>query len=225
MPSCPVDYDENSRSGIDVGHQEVQRIIEELEAIYVMSHSEWLAAIPISSFICAQLGYEDIDELEDAIHGTFEEFLRILPQVQIKQSDDGEQERLLFRIIDQTGNPHKMVLKISERQQLWNVLLKSPTGVVQIPELEFEISADGRRRIDTIWGYLASSALDLEVRLQQRENDQHDDPDTVQELALLRQVVDGLSDLRDLKYEWTLVVSDESGATRFTDMSLVDIPN
>jgi C4-type Zn-finger protein len=35
------------------------------------------------------------------------------------------------------------VLQITDRKQLWNVCFKSPYARVEIPELEFEISAGG----------------------------------------------------------------------------------
>ena len=59
---------------------------------------------------------------------------------------------------------------------------------------------EGKRRIDTIWGYLAGAALDLEVRLQQKENETEMSGASVDdnmEIAELRRVIDGLRAIRD----------------------------
>lgn len=43
--------------------------------------------------------------------------------------------------------PVKMVLRITDRKQLWNVCYKSQHARVEIPELEFEVRGGrGRRR-------------------------------------------------------------------------------
>ena len=229
---CPVDVDTSSigRCHIDLGHQEVQRIVEELDNIYEMSQSEWLCAEPISGFICTQLGYGDVDELEDALNGTFEEFLDVLPHIETKRvegaDDDDDHMSLFFRVQRPGLYPVKISLKIDERQQLWNILLKSPTGSLGISELEFEILPEGKRRIDTIWGDLAGAALDLEVRLQQKENETEMSGASVDdnmEIAELRRVIDGLRAIRDADGSWTLIVNDPNGASHFTDSSLVEI--
>ncbi|KAJ1498115.1 hypothetical protein HMI56_005185 [Coelomomyces lativittatus] len=67
------------------GHQEIQRILEELENIYLTSKTEWLNVDSIQGFLCTQLGYEDQEELEDALHMSFTEFLRCVPTVTLKE--------------------------------------------------------------------------------------------------------------------------------------------
>jgi hypothetical protein len=48
------------------------------------------------------------------------------------------------------------------------VLLKSPMARLEIPELEFEISADGKKKVDSLYNHLASAIFNLgnHVRLE-----------------------------------------------------------
>ncbi|KAI9218480.1 hypothetical protein BC828DRAFT_388480 [Blastocladiella britannica] len=221
---------------IDLSHQEVQRMVEEVDNIYEMSQQEWLAAEPVSMFLCTQLGYEDVDELEDALHGTFAEFLAILPDVETKMdvapsaaaaatpSDEATtpsapEPQLYFKVLGAPGPEHwvptKLTYRVTQRAQLWNVLLKSPHARIEIPALGFEVSADGRKKIDTVWNYLSQAALDLGMHVQNNKGFSDSDTDKTVD------VIEGLAALRDVDYEWDMVVIDPTGISRFTDESLV----
>ena len=56
---------------INLGHQEVDRLIDELIAVYQSTPVEWLTVKPIAQYLCIDLGYEDEGEFEDALNGTF----------------------------------------------------------------------------------------------------------------------------------------------------------
>ena len=45
--------------------------------------------------------------------------------------------------------------------QLWNVCYKSQWARVEIPELEFELSQDGKKHIDSIYNHLAGAVYNL----------------------------------------------------------------
>ena len=81
-----------------VGHQEIDRIVDEVEQIYASQPMPWLVVEPIGMMllnICDW--YEDYDEFEDAVGGSFEGFLRALPQFELRQSpESGKTE---FRVI------------------------------------------------------------------------------------------------------------------------------
>lgn len=80
----------NEQKRINLGHQEVERLIEELEAVYAQLPKEetsgWLQVNPTARFLCMSLGYEDRAEFEDALNGTFLEFLQALPSVQTRKT-------------------------------------------------------------------------------------------------------------------------------------------
>lgn len=57
--------------------------------------------------------------------------------------------------------PVKMTVKINSTTDLWRVCLKSKWATIEIPELEFEISADGKRRTDSIYNHIASAVYNL----------------------------------------------------------------
>ncbi len=44
--------------------------------------------------------------------------------------------------------------------------LKSPHATVEIPELEFEISADGKKRIDSLYNHIAQAVFNLGNHVQ-----------------------------------------------------------
>lgn len=55
----------------------------------------------------------------------------------------------------------KMTVRIESTKDLWRVCLKSPNARIEIPELEFEISADGKRHIDSIYNHIAAAIFNL----------------------------------------------------------------
>lgn len=48
-----------------------------------------------------------------------------------------------------------MTLTVQSRADLWRVCLKSPHARIEIPELEFEVSVDGKKQIDSIYNHIA----------------------------------------------------------------------
>ncbi|KAG1661100.1 hypothetical protein FOA52_012089 [Chlamydomonas sp. UWO 241] len=64
---------------VDMSHQEMERMLSELEQWYEMAAgagAEWIAAQAAASWLRNDLGYEDDAEFEDALNGTFEDFLK-----------------------------------------------------------------------------------------------------------------------------------------------------
>jgi C4-type Zn-finger protein len=54
-----------------------------------------------------------------------------------------------------------MTVTVSSTSDLWRVCLKSKWARIEIPELEFEISADGKRHTDSIYNHIASAVYNL----------------------------------------------------------------
>lgn len=107
------------------------------------------------------LGYEDDDEFEEALKGTFANFLRLLPNFQVRVKpgaapEDGKNEFKILPPPPPGSRPStKMVLQVNSTQDLWRVCMKSADATVEIPELEFQIGADQRRKIDSIYNHSA----------------------------------------------------------------------
>jgi len=45
---------------------------------------------------------------------------------------------------------------MAQGSDLWNTLFKSQYATVELPDLEFEVSADGKRKIDSLYNHIAS---------------------------------------------------------------------
>ena len=82
--SLPTDRGDADRSTfaskLAVGHQEIGRIVDELDQIYSSQPTEWLPMEHIGHMI-ANMWYEDMDEFEDAVGGSFSEFMHAMPHV------------------------------------------------------------------------------------------------------------------------------------------------
>lgn len=78
--------------------------------------------------------------------------------------------RDVFRVIPdpppEECTPQRLVLKIESRADLWRVLMLHPGAFVEIPELEFEIGADHRRRVDSVYNHIAASVFNLERHVE-----------------------------------------------------------
>ena len=121
--------------------------------------------------------------------------------------------RDVFRIIPdpppEECTPQTLVLKIENRADLWRVLMLHPGAFVEIPELEFEIGADHKRRVDSVYNHIAASIFNLERHVellgQQSEAERQGIKDACDQL---RQVL-------DLDIPVTFVVTDPGGLSAF----------
>lgn len=73
---------------VDLGHQEMAQIMMELEDIFLAVHAcagpdRPVALNGLAYNLCVSLGYEDEDELEEAIGGTLADFLAALPHFDV----------------------------------------------------------------------------------------------------------------------------------------------
>jgi len=135
----------NKILGVHLGHQETERVVQGIDILFeFLPPEQWMAENVIAELLCKDLGYEDIDEFEDAIQGEFKAFLACMPHIETREPTEDEKEGgLRFRIkalppIEERVHT-KLVYKITSSEDLWRVCLKSPTARAFIPELEFEI--------------------------------------------------------------------------------------
>lgn len=190
---------------IDISHQEMTRIMGELEAVYESTPAEWLAVEGVALMIQRDLGYEDMEEFEDALKGSFAEFLGCLPHINVRTNAMGKPE---FRVVPPPPiterKPIRLTYRVSNSKQLFRVCVKSPDAKVSIPELEFEMSADGTRVVDTLYNHIAAAVWNLSSHVRMGGA-------TADQSGAFEEVVDSLNEALDAETPWTWVVEDPSG--------------
>jgi len=82
---------------VDLGHQEMSQIMTELEDIFIAVHAcagpdHPIALNGLAYNLCVSLGYEDEDELEEAIGGSLADFLGALPHFKVHWPVPAEDE-------------------------------------------------------------------------------------------------------------------------------------
>ncbi|KAJ3160627.1 hypothetical protein HDU86_000386 [Geranomyces michiganensis] len=200
-----------------LSHQETSRIIDEIEKAYALMGVEWLPVDNICNLLCNELGYEDIPEFEEAMGGPFVDLLETLPDVSTQTDEQGI---LRFRVEPEPDQkdwvPRTLVINVTDRTQLWNVLLKSPYASVEIPEMEFAIQRNGAKRVDSLYNHIGNAIFELgaHVRTVPLTRDHNDK---------IVDCIGSLNELLDVPLPWTCCVLDPSGISRFSDMSNVEI--
>jgi C4-type Zn-finger protein len=190
---------------VDVSHQEIDQILTELEEIYKNQPTDWLGVRDIGIML-AHMWYEDMDEFEDAIKGSFEEFVSALPHCETKTVEG----RLVFRIKPDppvsTRKQLKLTFTVKTNADLRRVLLKAPDARIEVPSIEFQIGADTKRSINSLYNHIAVAKQNLgfhaETNAACMPAEEH--------LAIL-ETIEQLSKLLDVDEPFTIVVHDPSG--------------
>jgi hypothetical protein len=201
---------------LSIGHQEIDRIVDEVESIYsslLLTGTEWIGVEQIGNML-VQLNdwYEDYDEFEDACGGSFEEFLGTLPQFEIRRNEQDKPE-LKVLLPDPDAPPTLMTLRVEQSTDLWRVLFKSGAAAVRIPHLEFEIGADSKRRIDTVYNHINNAIWNLSSHMRGAQAEAGAEF-TAEHIAIL-DTVEKLEALLDVNEPFIIVVDDPTGASRF----------
>jgi len=184
-----------------LGHQETAWILAEVEGICISAPEEWLKCEHVQKMLFDLLGYEDKDEFEDAIKGTFDNFLSYMPHFETKIEDDAT----WFRMVDiPKGTPQKITIEIKSIPDLYRVVLKSPDATIIIPELEFEIGRTNEKTINTIWNHIGQAVFNL--GLQAKEGTWSEDV-----LNKVSDTLAALNNLLDVNQPWTFVIDDPEG--------------
>ena len=98
----------------------------------------------------------------------------------------------------------RMVCRVESRSDLYRVCFKAPDARVEIPELEFEIGADQKNRIDTIYNHIGAAILNLGRYVAQASPAELNDDNR-------NKIVDTitlLNILLDVERPWTFIVHD-----------------
>ena len=161
--------------------------------------------------LAEELGYEDQEEFEDALKSSFAEFIGALPHIETRNMESELQPGLfrdVFRVIPdpppEQCTPQRLVLKIESRADLWRILMLHPGAYVEIPELEFEIGQDHKRRVDSVYNHISASIFNLERHVEMVGD--------AAERKGIQDACDALRSVLDLETQATFVVTDPGGA-------------
>ena len=179
---------------------------------------EWLPLEPIRAMVTRDM-YEDDDEFEDAIGGSFEVFMAAMPHVELRTSEQGAAE---FRVIqpDPLAGAVTMRMRVSEREDLWRVLFKSPGAVLRIPHMEFEIGASAKRQIDSVYNHIAAAAFELASHVRSLGGQlDAGDAEKIGETAA------DLYELLDVAKTFEVVVDDPMGTSLFKPSDGIIVEN
>jgi C4-type Zn-finger protein len=183
---------------------------------------EWLPAKGVAMLLQEELGYSDEAELEDALRGTFVDFLRAMPHINTRV--DPNTRAVYFQVIPEPPRdrwvPRRHVVPVRSRQDLVRrVCLKSRHARIVVPSLEFEISPDGtRRHIDSLYNHITTAITNLGAHVRTAGaslSEEHKER--------IMETVVALNALLDVDEPWEFVVSDPSGASEVTPMEGVTL--
>ncbi|CAE8603987.1 unnamed protein product, partial [Polarella glacialis] len=213
---------------IDLGHQEMSRILTELEDIFEVIHEVAGPLRPMSisglaSNLCTSLGYEDEDELEEAIGGSLVDFLGALPHFEViwPSPDDASSgtttlpgwPKALMKPAELEVESERLAavatktsFTVSEREDLWRIVLQGPEASIEIPELEFAIRPQERRRIDTIYNIIAAAIFHLGDHIQ--KNSREGGVISSDHIDGICSTIDSLNVLLDVDRPFTVVIVD-----------------
>lgn len=203
---------------VDLGHQEMSQIMQELEDIFNAIHScvgpeRPIAISGLAYNLCVSIGYEDEDELEEAIGGSLVQFLSALPHFEVVWPESDCEPRATMRpepTDDLDGPGTRLMFTINDREDLWRVVLQGPKANVEIPEIEFAIRPTSKRRVDTIYNLIASAVFHLGDHVQQCARLGALDPD---EASKIVDTINNLNILLDVESPFTVILSDPQGVS------------
>ena len=200
----------------NLSHQEMSRIIEELEQLCLTIKNtngpeQFVTATSAVTFLSQDLGYEDTDGFEAALGASFEDFVKCMPFLEHKNDDGPDDEKqLVFRLKPRPLTPRhtKKSFKITKSEDLWRVCMKTVTGWIEIPEIEFEIGLDDKRNIDAIYNHLAQAKFNLQQHARSSGTGMADD-----HKAAILETCAQLHGLLDIDEPWTFVLHDSEGTS------------
>jgi hypothetical protein len=211
----PKMIDELAGYKVDVSHQELSRIIKELEDFYETCPADvWIPIEAAANWLCLHLGYDDYNELEDALHCTLEEFLTQLPHFDVKRPPADKPDdfvRFKSNLRDSApGRPCKVSYRIENRGDLWAVMLKPKECWVEIPEMEFEIGRGDSRQVDTIYNLIGEAIYNLGAYLKTNHG-------VISEERFdgIYATIHQLNRLLDVEEPFTWIAHDPSGTVAF----------
>lgn len=143
------------------------------------------------------------------------------PPAQVLERQESELQpglfRDVFRVIPdpppEECKPQRLECVLSSRPDLWRVLMLHPGAMAEIPELEFEIGADHKRRVDSIYNHIGGAIFNLERHVEMLGEDGEQ---ASRERQGIMDVCDELRKVLDMEGgPYTLVVTDPGGLSAF----------
>ena len=90
--------------------------------------------------LAQDLGYEDVDELEDALKGELGEFISLMPHFESKRIESNSEDKsaeIQFRMGElPTGEPQCIEIKVESVRDLYRVVLKPAGARIIIPQVK-----------------------------------------------------------------------------------------
>lgn len=170
----------------------------------------WVKLAAAELFLIATLGYDDEDELQDAMNGTLLEFLQGLPNCEIKENEEGEH---MFQFLRrEPKDPQVLKLHITQREQLWVTLLRDPKSIMLIPEIEFQSGHSHKRQIDSVYNHIAQHKQHLGDHVDGLVKQEGADGAVI---VAIHEQIDELGKCLDLDMPFTIVVRDPRGLSEF----------
>ena len=119
---------------------------------------------------------------------------------------------------DPDASPTVYTLEVTKREDLWRVLYKSADACVRMPSIDFEIGADNKRRIDTVYNHITAAVWNLSSHLRGQKSEV-----ASESAAAITETVDALNAMLDVEEPFTLVVDDPTGASQFKPADGVEV--
>jgi len=212
---------------VDVSHQEIERVVVELEELYRSQPGEWLPIAGVGDYLARELGYEDLDEFEDALKSDFAAFVGKLPHVttaRVESELTPGTSRACFKVTTpnasgDAGTPRTMRLRVRAREDLWRVFMKSPNTALEIPEIDFRVGGDAKRVVDSVYNHVAACVFNLETHVAHMATSAA----TADERRGIEETCEALRKMLDLEREFTLVARDVDGTCAFKPDDGVEI--
>lgn len=130
--------------------------------------------------------------------------------------------RDVFRVLPdpppEERTPQKFVMHVKEKRDLWRVLMKAPDCTIEIPELEFEIGADAKRHVDSVYNHVTAAIFNLEQHVQSMG-----DAGGENEKEAIYETTGQLRKVLDMDLPCTFIVHDPTGLSAFKPADGIEI--
>lgn len=153
-------------------------------------------------------------EFEDAIQGSFKDFLSAFPHIDVKEVDG----KLLLKVrVAKPGPKRKLYLTVETSAQLLETtLMKATDAELQVPELEFAIGADQQRHIDSLYQHFVAARDNLELHCSNLGTDS-------EERASIMATIQSLTAKLDVEQPFEIVVLDPTSLSEIAPSDRVRI--
>ncbi|CAD7935328.1 unnamed protein product [Amoebophrya sp. A120] len=199
-----------------VTKQEATRVIAEVEQLFfsVSTLGDGVEFLPVESiefYLLNDLGYADSDEFEDALGGTFLEFMKHqMPNCTVWTNPDTGKE--VFKITPKERKEgRRLKFKIETGDDLLQntFVFAAYPALVSIPEAEFEIQGAEKPARDTLYNHISTAINNLEQHASGLSHAK--DESNKKQGAAIFAAVEELRGFLDVNQPFTWMVYDPEG--------------